>query len=149
MGVRYYALIVGIVFLLVGLMGFIPGINNMNHPDLANHNVAVTSQYGFLLNIFPVNILHNLVHLLIGVLGILAYRSFDGSRRYAIGLGIFYLLLAIMGILPSPLNTTFGLIPIFGGDVWLHALIAIIGLILGFTARRDYVDDTVTTARRA
>lgn len=148
MGVRYYALIVGIAFLLVGLLGFIPGINNMNHPDLANHDVSVTSQYGLLLGIFPVNILHNIVHLLVGLLGVLAYRSYDGSRRYAIGLGIFYLLLAVMGILPAPFNTTFTLIPIFGNDVWLHALIAIIGLILAFTARPGY-DDRVTTARRA
>jgi hypothetical protein len=145
MAARYFALIVGIVYLLVGIMGFIPGINDMAHPGMAEHDLAVEAQYGFLMGLFPVNILHNLVHLAIGAWGILSYRSFRGARSYALGLGILYLLLAVMGLIPG-LNTTFGLIPIFGNDVWLHAGTAVIALIVYFLARRD---DTVAVGSRA
>jgi hypothetical protein len=139
---RYFALIAGIVYLFVGILGFIPGINDMTHPGMAEHDLIVDAQYGFLLGLFPVNILHNIVHLVIGIWGLLAYRSFGSARTFALVLGIFYLLLAVMGLIPG-LNTTFGLIPIFGNDVWLHALTAIAALIVYFVSRNR--DDAVRT----
>ena len=79
MNIRTAALVYGIVFLLVGIMGFIPGFLTAphTHPDL-----AVTSGFGYLLGLFPVNILHNLTHLAFGVLGLVGYRSFSGARTY-------------------------------------------------------------------
>ena len=62
------------------------------------------------------------------------------ARNYARGLAIFYGLLAIMGLIPG-LNTTFGLIPIFGHDIWLHALSALVAAYFGFMAS----DAAVTT----
>jgi hypothetical protein len=138
-------LIAGIVYLLVGVMGFLPGLNDMAHPGMAEHDLVVDAQYGFLMGLFPVNILHIIVHLAIGIWGILAYRSFGASRNFALILGIFYLLLAVMGLIPG-LNTTFGLIPLFGNDVWLHAVTAIAALAVYFLSRRD---DSVRTASRA
>jgi len=131
MGTRYFALIIGIVYLLVGVIGFIPGTHPLptDYPDL-----AVDAGYGALLGIFPINVLHNIVHLLVGILGIAAYRSYDGARTFSRGLAIFYGLLTIMGFIPV-LNTTFGLIPIFGNDIWLHALTAIIAAYFGWSAR--------------
>ena len=145
MAARYFALVAGLVYLLVGIMGFIPGLNDMAHPGLAAHDLTVDAQYGFLLGLFPVNILHNIVHLAIGLWGLLSYRSFRGARSYALGLGILYLLLAVMGLIPA-LNTTFGLIPIFGNDVWLHAGTAIVALIVYFLSRSD---DRVPEGSRA
>lgn len=141
MGTRYFALIGGIVYALVGLLGFIPGTHPlpMDAPQL-----AVDAGYGFLLGLFPINILHNIVHLAIGVWGILSYRSYAGSRAFARGLAILYALLAIMGLIPG-LNTTLGLIPIFGHDVWLHALTAIAAAYFGFAARDT---DTYTQTTR-
>jgi hypothetical protein len=150
MATRYFALIAGIIYLLIGIMGFIPGTHPLpgDAPD-----IGVDSGYGYLLGIFPINILHNIVHLLIGLWGVLAYRSFSGARGFAKGLAIFYGLLAIMGLIPG-LNTTFGLIPIFGHDVWLHALTAIVAAYFGFAARErvetaaDRTADTVRDASR-
>jgi hypothetical protein len=131
MAVRYFALISGIAYLLVGLMGFIPGFNQPPPPTAPD--LAVDAGYGYLLGLFPINVLHNLVHLLIGVLGIVAYRTFSASRSYSRGLAVFYGLLAVMGLIPG-LNTTFGLIPIFSHDVWLHALTAAIAAYFGWMA---------------
>lgn len=142
MGARYFALAAGIVYLLVGLLGFIPG----THPMPAGGtppNLAIESGYGYLLGLFPINILHNLVHLAIGGWGLASYRSFNGARAFARGLAIFYGLLAILGLLPAPLNTMFGLVPIFGNDVWLHALTALAAAYFGFVQqpeRAEFVD---------
>jgi predicted membrane-bound spermidine synthase len=129
MGSRYFSLITGIVFLLVGILGFIPNlVVPVEAPDL-----AVNAGYGYLLGLFPVNILHNIVHLTVGVLGIASYPDFPRARLFARGLAIFYGLLTIMGLIPNvAVNTTFGLIPIFSNDVWLHALTAVIGAFVGF-----------------
>lgn len=131
MGVRYFALISGIIYILIGLFGFIPGM--VATPGTGGPDVAVNAGYGYLLGTFPVNILHNIVHLAVGIWGLVAYRTYTGSRNYSRGLAIFYGVLAIMGLLPV-LNTTFGLIPIFGNDVWLHALTALIAAYFGFKA---------------
>ena len=100
-----------------------------------------------LLGLFPVNLLHNIVHLAIGAWGLASYRSRDGAVAYARGLAILYGLLAIMGILPRPFNNTFGLVPIFGHDVWLHALTALAAAYFGFVAPRETVE-TIDASRR-
>ena len=87
---------------------------------------------GQLLGLFPVNVLHNLFHLAFGIWGIAASRSFSGAKAYAQIGGIVYLLLAVLAF---PLPRFFGLIPIYGNDVWLHALIGIVLAAVGFTAR--------------
>jgi hypothetical protein len=129
MGTRYFALIAGIVFLLIGIFAFVPGM--VATPGTGGPDVAVSAGYGYLLSTFPINILHNIVHLAVGIWGLVSYRSYLGARNYGRGLAIFYGVLAIMGLLPV-LNTTFGLIPIFGNDVWLHAITALIAAYFGF-----------------
>lgn len=129
MGARYFALIGGIIYVLVGIFGFIPGM--VATPGTGGPDVVVNAGYGYLLGTFPVNVLHNFVHIAIGVWGLVSYRSYLGSRTYCRALAIFYGVLAVMGLLPV-LNTTFGLIPIFGSDVWLHAITALIAAFFGF-----------------
>jgi len=135
MGVRLFALISGVVYVLVGILGFIPGFVTV--PAVAP-DLAVDAGYGYLLGIFPINLLHNLVHLAVGIWGLLAYRSYTASRGYSKGLAIFYGVLAVMGLFPI-LRTTFGLIPIFGNDVWLHALTALIAAYFGFIVKPERV----------
>jgi uncharacterized membrane protein YtjA (UPF0391 family) len=133
MGARYFALISGIVYVLVGVLGFIPGL--VAAPGTAPE-LAVNANYGYLMGLFPINLLHNIVHLAVGIWGLASYRSYSGARTYARGLAIFYGVLAIMGLIPG-LNTTFGLIPIFGHDIWLHALTALIAAYFGFRGTPD------------
>src|ERR1044072_5021833 len=112
--VRTFALIFGIMYVLVGILGFVPALST--HPADAPH-LSVESGHGYMLGLFPINILHNIVHLIIGLWGLLASRSVAGARLYAKVLAIAYALLAVLGLIPAT-NTTFGLIPIHGNDVW-------------------------------
>lgn len=141
MKTRYYALIMGIIFAVVGVAGFIPGLLTPHDPPA---DLVVDSLSGNLLGLFPVNILHSLVHLLFGIWGIAAYRSFTGARAYAKSVAVIYGVLTIMGFIPG-LSTVFGLVPLHGNDIWLHALIAISAAYFGFMATETVTDrDTVT-----
>jgi hypothetical protein len=129
--IKTFALVFGIIYVIAGISGFIPGLTT-HHADMAP--IAVDSFYGKALGLFPVNILHNFVHLAIGFWGILSSRSVGGARLFARGLAILYGLLAILGLIPAT-NTMFGLVPIYGNDVWLHAGTALIAAYFGFVAR--------------
>ena len=146
MKTRYFALVVGIIYLVVGIAGFIPGIRT----DRVFAELAVHASEGELLGLFPVNVLHNLVHLLIGVLGILAYRTYDASRLYSRALAIVYAVLAIMGLIAAAdLRFLFGLAPLHSHDIWLHALTAIIAAYFGWgpvEAEDTYPEATTRTA---
>jgi hypothetical protein len=131
--VRYFALVYGIVFLVVGIAGFVPGL--VTSPQLGA-DVAVDAGFGRLFGLFPINVLHNLVHIVFGIWGLVAYRSFSGARMYARSVAVIYAVLAIMGLVPV-LNTTFGLIPLYGHDVWLHVLLAAIAAYFGFAPARN------------
>jgi hypothetical protein len=131
MSVRYFSLVLGIVYTLVGLMGFIPGL--LSEPPAGAPPVSLDTLYGYLIGLFPVNILHTIVHLVVGIAGLLAYRSWDASRTYARIIAVVFGLLALMGLVPG-LSTTFGLIPLFSHDIWLHALTSLTAAYFGFVA---------------
>jgi hypothetical protein len=137
MNSRKFALVWGILFLVVALGGFVPGM--LQPPAPGDPDLAVDSMHGRALGLFPVNILHNLVHLVFGLWGIIASRSFDQARNYAKAVAIIYAVFIVMGLIPG-LNTTFGLVPLHGNDVWLHALLAIPAAYFGFV-HRDRVAD--------
>ena len=82
MTTRHFALIFGAIFLLVGIAGFIPGLMQMPHTQ--HPQLQVDAYYGLLFGLFPVNVLHNAVHLLFGVWGLAAYRGFGGPQGVAV-----------------------------------------------------------------
>jgi hypothetical protein len=120
---------IGYLYLLVGVMGFIPAL--VTPPAEERPGLTVQTGYGYLLGLFAVNVLHNIVHLAVGIWGIVSSRSAMDAVRFARGLAVFYGILTIMGLIPG-LNTTLGLIPIFGHDVWLHALTTAVAAYFGY-----------------
>jgi hypothetical protein len=118
---KTFAIAYGIVFLAVGVAGFVPGLTVAHeHPD-----VAVTGALGLLFGLFPVNIFHNLIHMAFGVWGLAAAKSLAATRSYARSVAIIYVVLAVMGLISiGNIYTTFGLAPLYGHDVWLHLLLA-------------------------
>ena len=142
MSVRTFAMVMGVVFLLVGVLGFVPPLL---HKGAGDHGVLrVTAFEGYLFGLFHVNVLHSLVHVLFGLMGIAMSRTYDAARTYARIVAVAYGLLTVMGLIPG-LNTVFGLIPIHGHDVWLHALLALVAAYFGFATVRETHRDAVTT----
>ena len=119
---RQFALIFGIVYVLVGILGFIPGITQP--PPAGAPSLVVASFYGFILTLFAINILHNLFHIVVGAVGIAVWRNEASARLYCRVLAIVFVVLTVFGLVPA-LQTTFGLIPLFGLDVALHAVTAV------------------------
>ena len=132
MNTRTFAMIFGIVFLIIGIGGFIPGLTD--HSATPHADLTMTSGYGHELGMFPINVLHNVVHLLFGVWGLAASRSYGGARGYFRVVAIVYALFTVMGLVPG-LNTTFGLVPLYGGDVALHAILALVAAYFGWMNR--------------
>lgn len=128
---RYFSLIVGTAFTLAGIAGFIPFFTPHVPPD-APHLIVDTS-YGLLIGLFPVNIIHNLFHFGVGVLGLLAFRSYASSLQFSRFLGITLGIMTVMGMIPA-LSTGFGVWPLYGHDIWLHGIEAVVGIYLGFFA---------------
>ncbi len=137
MNTRMFARVFGIIFLVVGIGGFIPGLTQPHdHP-----NLAVEAASGMELGLFPVNVLHNLVHIAFGIWGLIAARSMSAARGYAQVVAIAYAVLTILGLIPAT-NTTFGLVPIYGHDIWLHALLAGVAAYFGFVRHDTEVRST-------
>ncbi|HEX2034259.1 MAG TPA: DUF4383 domain-containing protein [Chloroflexota bacterium] len=134
---RTFALVFGAIYALVGLIGFIPGLATPPPPDAPG--LTADTGYGYLFGLFPINTLHNLVHLVVGLAGIAAYTRMTYARLYAQVVAVVFGLLTLMGLVPG-LDTTFGLIPLFGHDVWLHALTAAAAAYFGFARRPALAD---------
>ena len=129
MNSRTFALVWGILFLGLVVTGVVPGL--LQPPAATDPDLAVDAMHGRAIGLFPVNILHNGVHLIFGLWGLAASRSFDGARSYARVVAIVYGVFVIMGLIPG-LDTTFGLVPLHGNDVWLHVLLAAPAAYFGF-----------------
>ena len=129
MRVETFALFSGVAYLAAGLLGLVPAAL-MPAPEDAP-SIHVTLFHGYLLGLFPVNVLHSAVHFAIGVWGILAERGMTSPKVYARSLAIFYGALAVMGGIPG-LDTLFGLLPIHGHDIWLLAGTAALAAYFGW-----------------
>ncbi|MBP2371780.1 DUF4383 domain-containing protein [Pseudonocardia parietis] len=123
--VQLAAAVVGVVFLLVGILGFIPGVTT-NYGDLtwAGHHSGA-----LLFGLFAVSVLHNLVHLLFGIAGIALARSAPAARNFLIIGGVIYALLWIYGLVIDH-SSAANFVPVNDADNWLHLglAIAMIGL---------------------
>jgi hypothetical protein len=120
---QWVSLVFGVGFLLVAILGFVQGGMSMeSDPNLAPK----------VLGMFPVNLLHNLVHLAFGIWGLAAWRTHDASRAYCRIAGVIYLVLAALGYVTP---NGFGLVPLGGSDPLLHLVLGLVLAGVGFTAR--------------
>lgn len=109
---RLYAIVFGVVYTAVGLIGM-----------AVSSSLAV----GTLL-VFQVNIVHNLIHLVVGLAGIAAFLT-GRQVIYCRVMAVVFALVAVAGFLPQPL---LGLAPIGGFDILLHAATAVLAGIAGW-----------------
>jgi Domain of unknown function (DUF4383) len=133
--VQSVAALVGVVFVVVGVLGFIPGITTHFHDlSVAGHDSGAK-----LLGVFQVSVVHNIVHLLFGVVGLALAKTAAGARNFLIGGGVASLALWVLGVVGAgawiPANTA---------DNWLHFALGLGMLALGFVASRPAVRTAAT-----
>ncbi len=131
--VQRVAQIFGVVFILAALAGFFAGGMSMES-DPAVAPMA--------LGLFPVNLLHNIVHLLFGIWGLAASRSWSGAKQFAQIGGVIYLVLAALGFVAPD---GFGMVPLGGNDIWLHIALGAVLAGVGFTAKPETITPTGST----
>jgi hypothetical protein len=137
------AMIYGIVFLIVGIAGFIPGLTtNIETMQFAGH-----MSEAMLLGVFQVSILHNIVHLLYGILGLALARRFSWSKMYLIWGGVVYAVLLVYGLFFHGDHDA-NFVPLNTADNWLHGGLALTMILLGVLLGRGR-DETMGTADRA
>jgi hypothetical protein len=124
--------LVGVVFLLVGTLGFIPGITT----DYDTLEATGHQSDAMLFGIFQVSTLHNIVHLLFGVAGLALARTSTSAMAYLVGGGVVYLVLWVYGLLIDKTSEA-NFVPVNDADDWLHLGLGLamigLGLILGGT----------------
>ncbi len=129
------ALLFGATFLLVGILGFIPGITS-DYGDMA---FAGEGSDAKLLGIFEVSILHNIVHMLFGV-GILMARTHESAKNYLLWGGVLYAILFLYGLFVGD-DDSANFVPMNNADDVLHAILAA-GLLGSYFASKR-ADDRV------
>ncbi len=112
--------ILGVVFVLLGVLGFIPGLT----PD------------GHVLGILAVDGIHNVVHLLSGILALVfANKGEASAKSFAKVFGIVYGLVAVLGIIaPGTVNM---IMHLNGAGNILHVFLAVVFLVIGYGGRSD------------
>ena len=117
-----YAGVVGAVLVVAGIIGFF-------------YNAEFTSDQSVrdaVFGVLDVNGWHNVVHILTGALGLLAYGAGAyAARSYAMALGIVYLAVAAWGFIVGNGDSILGIIPVNTEDNILHLLIGIAGIAAG------------------
>jgi len=114
--IRTLAVIMGLLFIAGGVLGFIPQF----------------APGGMLLDLFRVNAIHNLIHICTGIIALwVGFTSNSASKIFFQIFGILYALVTIVGIMHGD-APIFGLIANNKAGNWLHAIIAVLFLYFGF-----------------
>ncbi|MGW4487379.1 DUF4383 domain-containing protein [Amycolatopsis sp. NPDC004368] len=130
--VQHVATVVSVVFLLVGVLGFIPGVTT-GYDQLA---FAGHDSMAMLLGVFMVSILHNIVHLLFGVVGLATARTPRGAYGYLVVGGAVYLVLWLYGLLIDH-GSDANFVPFNTADNWLHLGLGVGMIVLGVVTGRS------------
>src|ERR1700682_4019335 len=134
MAVQGAAVLVGAIFLVVGVLGFIPGItSDYDTLQWAGHHAGRG-----LFGVFAVSGLHNVVHVAFGVAGLVMARTYAGARAYLLVAGLIYLAMWVYGLLIDH-GSGANFVPVNSADDWLHFGLGVAMILLGVTlaARRD------------
>ncbi|MBF6192437.1 MULTISPECIES: DUF4383 domain-containing protein [Nocardia] len=137
------AMAVGATFLLVGILGFIPGITtDYGELEWAGHHSQAQ-----LLGLFGVSVLHNVVHLAFGIAGVLAARTAASARAFLLGGGVLYLVLWLYGLVVNP-DSDANFVPLDTADNWLHFVLGAGMIALGVVLARRPVTQAPGAGRQ-
>lgn len=138
--IRYSALSLGLLFLILGLAGFVPAFVT------PSENFTSAPGFGYIFGVFPTNYFHNAIGILVGIWGIAAFTSLSGAIVFNRIFAILYAAGFILGLLPFT-NTLFGLTPLFGNNIWLNAITAAIAFYYGFVKSAEIATPSSSSAQ--
>jgi Domain of unknown function (DUF4383) len=134
---QIYALVIGATLVAAGILGFFYS---------ASFGTGDGTEREAVLGILDVNGWHNIVHLATGALGLAVAGSYDGARGYALGLGVVYLVVALLGFIAGDGDEIFNLIPVNTEDNVLHLLIGVGGVGAALATPTEQAPGTVRPA---
>jgi len=114
------ATLFGVIYLIVGVAGFFPQLGG-----------SMSMASNTLLGVASVNVLHNIVHLIIGLAGLSGGRTDAGAAAFGKTFGVILIVIGLLGFLTPNL---IGILPIGGYDIWIHLVTGAILAYVGFTA---------------
>lgn len=124
------AAVVAATFVLVGVLGFVPGVTTgFDQLSVAGHHSGAE-----LLGVFQLSVLHNVVHLLFGVVGLLMARTAAGATTYLVGGGLVYAVLFVYGVSIDQ-DSGANVVPVNTADNYLHLGLALGMVVLGLVGR--------------
>ncbi|WP_337061286.1 DUF4383 domain-containing protein [Kineococcus sp. G2] len=142
--VQLTSLLVGIAFLVVGVLGFVPGITT----DYGQLSWAGPDSHAHLLGVFQVSVLHNVLHLLFGVAGVVLSRGANAAKAYLLLGGVAYLGLWVYGLVVAQ-DVQANFVPLNTADDWLHLGLGAGMLLLGLLMPRRSSTGTAETYARS
>jgi hypothetical protein len=126
-----FTYLLGLVFLAIGILGFFPGF--VTEPSMMAPRLIVTADNGLLFALFPVNLVLNLLHIALGLGALYASSEMRTAKKFCQICSVLYALLALAGfVAQGNVNTLFGISPLYGNNIWLHALVAVTVGYFGF-----------------
>lgn len=133
MNAKKFALVGGIVMLVMGALSLIPAFTGL---AFGLPILKIETSYGLFLGVFPLNIINKAILIGLGMWGIAAASdpALSLPRSISFSRWVFMLsaLFAILGLFPQT-NTLFGYVPLFGAGVWLHAVMALVSGLFGYS----------------
>jgi Domain of unknown function (DUF4383) len=127
--VQMLATLVAVALLLLGIIGFVPGLTTNLYEGL---EFAGDDGDAEILGVFDTSVLHNLIHLLFGLVGLAMARTWSGARTFLIGGGVIYLALWLLGLLGG-----LDWVPVNDADDWLHFIFGVAMIGLGYATTRE------------
>ncbi|RAY16085.1 DUF4383 domain-containing protein [Actinomadura craniellae] len=136
------ALTLGAIFLLLGILGFIPGITtNYDAMKFAGHTSDAK-----LFGLFQVSVLHNIIHLLLGVAGLAMAKTSSLAKAFLIGGGVISLIMWLYGLFVGPTSGA-NFVPFNAADNWLHLVLGVVMIGLGALLGRQHTPARTSRGR--
>jgi hypothetical protein len=130
---KRFALVMGIIFLVMGALAFVPTLNTI--PPGGLPALRIEESYALFLDAFAMNFVNKVFLIVLGIAGIMAFsaRFTNLPKSISFSRWTFFLmaLLSVLGMIPET-NTLFGYMPLYGNQVWMNGIFALLGLYFGY-----------------
>jgi len=131
---RLFVLVFGVVYIILGVLGFIPALGSA--PAASAPHVAVTNNWMDLFGFLPTNLIENIAYIVLGVFGVLLGATLGTAVGYSRLLFVIFGLATVAGFMPQA-DTLWGAMPLYSPNTWLHVATALVAAYFGWVAQAE------------